>query len=275
MTGGNRYICNIRYVHTIAVADGVHFDSHDVLKKSLIKWMMNDLSSSCGFFVRKLTDFKSSVVKSKLRAIQCVSTACSRPKKLMSTCQTTQADGILIVIFVFMYHHWIQSRYWIILREWLYDNRYVLAYFCRFQTGIDNLNGVYNYCNNRLLINHIFCSSVHMLLSLIRISNFLLISSPPNEFMPDRLPESIIGPSIRFAGQPARWTGEPNTFQGQLAVEARVAFESLAGDRTTSFLDIENDGTTAIYYHWKVFKPIHINNNNSNINYLKILNKLS
>ena len=64
--------------------------------------------------------------------------------------------------------------------------------------------------------------------------------------------ELVFGPSISFAGQPARWTGDGYSYADQIGIEARVTFESLAGDRVTSYLYIINDGTTSVYYDWKV-----------------------
>ncbi len=69
---------------------------------------------------------------------------------------------------------------------------------------------------------------------------------------PDVHPAPVFGPSICFAGQPARWTGDSHSFKGQIGIEARVTFETFASKRTTSFLEILNDGTTAIYFDWKV-----------------------
>lgn len=68
--------------------------------------------------------------------------------------------------------------------------------------------------------------------------------------------ESIFGPSISFAGQPARWTGDSYSYADQIGIEARVTFESLSGDRVTSYLYIINDGTTSVYYDWKVREPV-------------------
>ncbi|KAK3576672.1 hypothetical protein CHS0354_004957 [Potamilus streckersoni] len=68
---------------------------------------------------------------------------------------------------------------------------------------------------------------------------------------PDVHQTPIFGPSIQFAGQPARWTGDSFSFLDKIGVEARVTFESYSGDRVTSYLAIVNDGTTAIYYDWK------------------------
>jgi hypothetical protein len=64
--------------------------------------------------------------------------------------------------------------------------------------------------------------------------------------------EPVFGPSLKFAGQAARWTGDSSSFMGQKGIEARVSFDAFAGDRVTSFLEIVNDGTTCIYYDWKV-----------------------
>ncbi|KAL5019985.1 hypothetical protein ScPMuIL_002877 [Solemya velum] len=68
---------------------------------------------------------------------------------------------------------------------------------------------------------------------------------------PDVHPPPIFGPSIQFAGQPARWTGDSTSFSDQIGIEARVTFESCTGDRVTSYLIIVNDGTTSVYYDWK------------------------
>ena len=84
----------------------------------------------------------------------------------------------------------------------------------------------------------------------------------------DVYPETVLGPSILFAGQPARWTGETSNFKGHVGIEARVTFETYAGQRATSFLEIVNDGTTAVYYDWKVRtgqRNYFINTNQNNV----------
>lgn len=68
---------------------------------------------------------------------------------------------------------------------------------------------------------------------------------------PDVYLEPVVGPSILFAGQPARWAGDSSSLIGHVGIEARVTFEAYAGYRFTSFLEIVNDGTTTIYYDWK------------------------
>ena len=63
----------------------------------------------------------------------------------------------------------------------------------------------------------------------------------------------IIGPSLMFNGEPARWTGNVCAEKCSSAgIEARIAFEAYATRRVTSFLEIVNDGTTAIYFDWVV-----------------------
>ena len=64
--------------------------------------------------------------------------------------------------------------------------------------------------------------------------------------------QPVFGPSLLFGGQAARWTGDSFSFKNQVGIEARVTFEALTGDRITSYLELINDGTTSIYYDWKV-----------------------
>ena len=68
---------------------------------------------------------------------------------------------------------------------------------------------------------------------------------------PDVHPMPIIGPSLIFNGQPARWTGNVCA-EKSAGIEARIAFEAYTTRRVTSFLEIVNDGTTAIYFDWVV-----------------------
>ncbi|GFO47749.1 mycbp-associated protein [Plakobranchus ocellatus] len=62
----------------------------------------------------------------------------------------------------------------------------------------------------------------------------------------------VFGPSLLFGGQAARWTGDSFSYKDEVGIEARVTFEAFTGDRVTSFLELVNDGTTSIYYDWKV-----------------------
>jgi len=60
------------------------------------------------------------------------------------------------------------------------------------------------------------------------------------------------GPVIRFGGVTGRWTGSLHSNKNAVGIEARVNFETYAGERTMSFLEIGNGGTTALYFNWKV-----------------------
>ncbi|XP_071490212.1 MYCBP-associated protein-like [Diadema antillarum] len=67
----------------------------------------------------------------------------------------------------------------------------------------------------------------------------------------EAIPEPIVGPALKFNGYPARWTGDSTSHKGQVACSSRVTFEAFAGVRTTSHLELVNEGTTTIYYDWK------------------------
>lgn len=68
----------------------------------------------------------------------------------------------------------------------------------------------------------------------------------------DVVPQPIFGPSLSIGGQTAQWNGQRTGVSGQVGVACRVIFDANVGDRVTSHLDICNDGTTAIYFSWKV-----------------------
>ncbi|KXJ26552.1 MYCBP-associated protein [Exaiptasia diaphana] len=68
----------------------------------------------------------------------------------------------------------------------------------------------------------------------------------------DVLPRPILGPSLTIDGQTAQWTGATNNGLGRVGVSCRVLFEAHTNERCVSLLNICNDGTTAIYYSWKM-----------------------
>ena len=69
----------------------------------------------------------------------------------------------------------------------------------------------------------------------------------------DVVPQPIFGPSLSISGHTAQWNGSrEQRVPGQVGVASRVIFEANVGDRVTSHLNICNDGTTAIYFSWKV-----------------------
>jgi len=65
--------------------------------------------------------------------------------------------------------------------------------------------------------------------------------------------EQNSGPVIDFGGVPGRWMGNLHADKNTVGIEARVNFEAYAGERTMSFLEIGNTGTTVLYFNWKVF----------------------
>ncbi|XP_025954935.2 MYCBP-associated protein isoform X2 [Dromaius novaehollandiae] len=68
---------------------------------------------------------------------------------------------------------------------------------------------------------------------------------------PDVVPESILGPSLDFCGQPARWIDSFTSYRDEIGIAARLTFEIVAGERAESSLTVSNDGTAAIWYSWR------------------------
>ncbi|NWW91037.1 MYBPP protein, partial [Rhynochetos jubatus] len=67
---------------------------------------------------------------------------------------------------------------------------------------------------------------------------------------PDGVPEAILGPSLEFCGQPARWINCTPSRRDEIGIAARLTFEALAGEKAESSLVVSNDGTAAIWYDW-------------------------
>jgi len=61
-----------------------------------------------------------------------------------------------------------------------------------------------------------------------------------------------VGPVIEFGGVSGWWTGSLHSNKNTVGIEARVNFEAYTGERTMSFLEIGNRGTTVLYFNWKV-----------------------
>ncbi|XP_074870358.1 MYCBP-associated protein isoform X2 [Carettochelys insculpta] len=74
--------------------------------------------------------------------------------------------------------------------------------------------------------------------------------SDPLEDYPDVVPEPVLGPSLQFCGQPARWI-DSTSHRDEVGIAAQVTFEVLAGDKAESCLTVSNDGTAAIWYDWR------------------------
>nr|XP_046262833.1 MYCBP-associated protein isoform X2 [Scatophagus argus] len=63
--------------------------------------------------------------------------------------------------------------------------------------------------------------------------------------------DALLIPALRFCGQLATWTGNSNTNQGEVGISATIIFEALTGETASSHLELQNDGSTAIFYSWQ------------------------
>ncbi|XP_044275932.1 MYCBP-associated protein [Varanus komodoensis] len=72
----------------------------------------------------------------------------------------------------------------------------------------------------------------------------------PLEAYPDVFLEPVLGPSLKFCGEPARWINT-TSHVGEVGIAARVTFEILVGEKAESVLTVNNDGTAAIWYDWR------------------------
>uniref|UniRef100_A0A8C3TB84 MYCBP associated protein n=1 Tax=Chelydra serpentina TaxID=8475 RepID=A0A8C3TB84_CHESE len=110
-----------------------------------------------------------------------------------------------------------------------------------------------------LSTRHCFLSQHTVLLSFLikriyhslRILTVALFSSDPLEEYPDVVPEPVLGPSLQFCEQPARWIGSTTSHRDEIGIAARITFEVLAGEKAESCLTVSNDGTAAIWYDWR------------------------
>ncbi|XP_075415410.1 MYCBP-associated protein [Tenrec ecaudatus] len=69
---------------------------------------------------------------------------------------------------------------------------------------------------------------------------------------PDMLPMPVLGPSLLFCGKPACWIRSSNAQdKSQVGIAARLVFETLEGEATSSALTVVNNGTAAISYTWR------------------------
>ncbi|KFO85321.1 MYCBP-associated protein, partial [Buceros rhinoceros silvestris] len=67
---------------------------------------------------------------------------------------------------------------------------------------------------------------------------------------PSVVPGVVLGPSLDFCGQPARWINCIASCRDEIGIAARITFETLAGEKAESSLMVSNDGTAAVWYHW-------------------------
>ncbi|CAB4009367.1 Hypothetical predicted protein, partial [Paramuricea clavata] len=72
----------------------------------------------------------------------------------------------------------------------------------------------------------------------------------PLSMLPDVYPQPIFGPSLMIAGRSAAWNGSTNNRVGEIGLSCRVLLEAKVKERVVSTLDVQNNGTAAIYYSW-------------------------
>uniref|UniRef100_H9H1I9 MYCBP associated protein n=1 Tax=Meleagris gallopavo TaxID=9103 RepID=H9H1I9_MELGA len=65
------------------------------------------------------------------------------------------------------------------------------------------------------------------------------------------VPETVLGPSLDFCGQPARWINCIASCRDEVGIAARLTFETVVGEKVESFLTVSNDGTAAVWYDWR------------------------
>ncbi|KAL2086290.1 hypothetical protein ACEWY4_017349 [Coilia grayii] len=67
----------------------------------------------------------------------------------------------------------------------------------------------------------------------------------------DVLLDAVLVPALRFCGEPAQWTGSALSHKGEVGISACVTFEALSGESVSSHIELENYGSTALYYSWQ------------------------
>ena len=73
------------------------------------------------------------------------------------------------------------------------------------------------------------------------------------DMLPDTFTHPLVGPALTIRNHLLKWEGAPSGETSSELVHFRVLFE--AGiEEVTSCLDMQNSGTTAIYYSWKVIQ---------------------
>ncbi|XP_062379611.1 MYCBP-associated protein isoform X2 [Sardina pilchardus] len=73
----------------------------------------------------------------------------------------------------------------------------------------------------------------------------------------DVLLDAVLVPALRFCGELALWTGSPSSHKGEVGISACVTFEAVTGESVSSAMELENQGSTAIYYSWQKIPHTH------------------
>ena len=72
--------------------------------------------------------------------------------------------------------------------------------------------------------------------------------------LPETYSHPLMGPALTVDGHLLKWEGppRPGSKSSLEPVDVRVTFESGVEEEVTSYLTMENSGTSSIYYSWKV-----------------------
>ncbi|KAM4662788.1 MYCBP-associated protein [Discoglossus pictus] len=73
----------------------------------------------------------------------------------------------------------------------------------------------------------------------------------PLRDFPDVVEVFVLGPSLLFCNQPAQWVDNSVSHRDKVGICTRITFEALAGDKASSVMEVENNGTASIWYEWR------------------------
>ncbi|XP_028821564.1 MYCBP-associated protein-like isoform X3 [Denticeps clupeoides] len=73
----------------------------------------------------------------------------------------------------------------------------------------------------------------------------------------DVVTEPLLVPALRFCGQLSCWTGSSPLHRGAVGIRARLMFEAEVGLSVNSHVELQNEGSTAIYYNWQRIPAPH------------------
>ena len=96
--------------------------------------------------------------------------------------------------------------------------------------------------------------SIHC--ALLDLNNYecshLVSSSDPLADYEDVIPLPIFGPSLTINGHAAQWKSKKQENNTGTGLNIRLNFQEDAGSKSFNSINITNDGTSAVYYSWKV-----------------------
>lgn len=98
-----------------------------------------------------------------------------------------------------------------------------------------------------------------MLRGISVITNFITRSTSILDVHPDVVTPPIIGPAMKLDQHLLKWAGEgggSSVSLGNGGLSLRIIFDTGIQEPSLSHVNMENCGTVAIYYSWKVCRPL-------------------